>query len=110
MFVFRSARSVRLLSATAYSLMAAVAAAAVGVGLKPYDLDGHGAVCASPLARLTGAVTPLQSVAERFHGGACIPVEGQATALMSALLSGAVMLLAVALMTGSWARQLQEAR
>jgi hypothetical protein len=29
---------------------------------------------------------------------------------MSALLSGAVMLLAVALMTGSWARQLQEAR
>mgnify|MGYP006391934845 CR=1 FL=1 len=31
--VFRAARSVRLLSATAYALMAAVSAAAVGVGL-----------------------------------------------------------------------------
>lgn len=103
----RPGRSVRSLSIVAYAIAGLLAAAGIIVGLIPYTIDGYGAVCASALGRLTGAVTPLQSVAERFSGGLCVGYEGQMTALMFSLLGAAAIALVAGLMSGSWARRLR---
>lgn len=62
----RPGHSVRILSITAYVVAGLLAAAGVIMGLLPRSVAGFDAVCPSVLGHLTGAVTPLQSVADRL--------------------------------------------
>jgi len=99
----RPVRSVRILSITAYVAAGLLAAAGVILGLLPRSVAGFDAVCPSVLGHLTGAVTPLQSVADRLASAPCVTYEDQMMALMGILLGSA----AVVLIAGSRARRLR---
>ena len=99
----RPGRSVRILSITAYVAAGLLAAAGVILGLLPRSVAGFDAVCPSVLGHLTGAVTPLQSVADRLASAPCVTYEDQMMALMGILLGSA----AVVLIAGSRARRLR---
>jgi hypothetical protein len=103
----RPGRPVRILSIIAYTVAGLLAAGGIIVGVVPYNVAGFDAVCPSALGHLTGAVTPLQSVADRLASAPCVAFEGQMTALMFILLGAAVIALVAGLMTGSWARRLR---
>ena len=99
----RPGRSVRILSITAYVAAGLLAAAGVILGLLPRSVAGFDAVCPSVLGHLTGAVTPLQSVADRLASAPCVTYEDQMMGLMGILLGSA----AVVLIAGSRARRLR---
>jgi hypothetical protein len=84
----RPGRPVPILSIVAYIVAGLLAAGGIIVGLVPYNVADFDAVCPSALGHLTGAVTPLQSVADRLASAPCVAFEGQMTALMF-ILSGA---------------------
>ncbi|WP_427135253.1 hypothetical protein [Pseudarthrobacter sp. S9] len=59
------------------------------------------------LGHLTGAVTPLQSVADRLASAPCVTYEDQMMALMGILLGSAAVVLIAGLVAGSKARRLR---
>jgi hypothetical protein len=105
----RPGRSVRILSITAYVVAGLLAAAGIIVGLLPRSVAGFDAVCPSVLGHLTGAVTALQSVADRLAIAPCVTYEDQMMALMGILLGSAAVVLIAGLIAGSRARRLRSA-
>jgi hypothetical protein len=103
----RPGHSVRILSITAYVIAGLLAAAGVIVGLLPRSVAGFDAVCPSVLGHLTGAVTPLQSVADRLASAPCVTYEDQMMALMGILLDSAAAVLIAGLIAGSRSRRLR---
>jgi hypothetical protein len=103
----RPGRSVRILSITAYVAAGLLAAAGVILALLPRSVAGFDAVCPSVLGHLTGAVTPLQSVADRLASAPCVTYEDQMMALMGILLGSAAVVLIAGLIAGSRARRLR---
>jgi hypothetical protein len=102
----RQGRSVRILTITAYVAAGLLAAAGVILGLLPRSVAGFDAVCPSVLGHLSGAVTPLQSVAERLTSAPCVMYQNQMMALIGILLGSAAVLLIAGLIAGSRARRL----
>ena len=100
-------RSVSILPVTAYVAAGLLAAAGVIVGLLPGSVAGFDAVCPSVLGHLTGAVTPLQSVADRLASAPCVTYEDQMMALVGILLGSAALVLIAGLIGGSRARRLR---
>lgn len=103
----RQGRSVRILSITAYVAAGLLAAGGVVVGLLPGSVAGFDAVCPSVLGHLSGAVTPLQSVADRLASAPCVMYEDQMMALMGILLGSAAAVLIAGLIAGSRAHRLR---
>lgn len=103
----RPSHSVRILSITAYVVAGLLAAAGVIMGLLPRSVAGFDAVCPSVLGHLTGAVTPLQSVADRLASAPCDTYEDQMLALMGILLGSAAVVLIAGLIAGSRSRRLR---
>jgi hypothetical protein len=103
----RPGRPLRILSIVAYTLAGLLAAGGIVVGPVAYSVAGFDAGCPSAVGHLTGAVTPLQSVADRLASAPCVAFEGQMRALMFILLGAAVIASIAGVMTGSWARSTQ---
>jgi hypothetical protein len=103
----RPGHSVRILSITAYVVAGLLAAAGVIMGLLPQSVAGFDAVCPSVLGHLSGAVTPLQSVADRLASAPCDTYEDQMMALMVILLGSAAVVLIARLIAGSRSRRLR---
>jgi hypothetical protein len=103
----RPGLSTRIPSIAAYVVAGLLTAAGIIAGLIPRNVAGFDAVCPSVLGHLTGAVTPLQSVADRLASAPCVTHEDQMMAAMGILLGTAAVVLIAGLTAGYSARKLE---